>query len=180
MLSSIKDSLFSNLQQYRSIIWLNLAGNKFTKLPLKIQNLNYLKKIWLSDNLFHCDCSMLWMIGWLNNFTTSTGKHVIVDYQDVRCYSGTTVGTPIYKLNEVILGCYPKVLTLWQKTSIGIGSGTGGLIILVLFLIIVRRSRSLQFFIFYRLKIKSILGIKTDKEDENIEDKEYDAFLSYR
>ena len=113
LLSSINNTFLYNLQNNKSIVWLNVARNRLTSIPSKIQELNFLQKIWLSGNPFHCNCLMLWMIGWLNNFTTSTGKHVIVDYQDVRCHSGTAVGTPIYKLNEVILGCYPKGLTIW-------------------------------------------------------------------
>ena len=180
MLPSINDSFLLCLQLKKSITWLNLARNKLTGIPSKIQGLHYLQKIWLSGNPFHCDCSMLWMIGWLNNFTTSTGRHIVVDYQDIRCHSGTAVGIPIYKLNEVLLGCYPKGLTVWQRVLIGIGSGTAGLIIIFLFLIIIKRSRTLQFFIFYKLKIKSIISLNKDLEDENVEYKEYDAFLSYR
>ena len=159
---------------------LDFARNRLTGIPSKIQELHYLEKIWLSGNPFHCDCSILWMIGWLNNFTTSIGKHIVVDYQDLRCHSGTAVGTPIYKLDKVLLGCYPKGLFILQRVIIGIGSATAGLIIIFLLLIIIKRSRTLQFFIFYKLKIKSILSLKKDQEDENVECKEYDAFLSYR
>ena len=180
MLSSIDDSFLFNLQIKQSITWINLARNKLILIPSKIQQLNFLQKIWLSDNPFHCDCSMLWMISYLNNYTTSTGEHIVQDYQQLTCHSGTAIGTPIYKLNEVILGCYPKSLTIWQKVLIGTGSGTAGLIIILLFLITIKRSRTLQFFIFYRLKIKSILNINNDQKAESVEDKEYDAFLSYR
>ena len=180
MLSSINDSFLLNLQIKKTITWLKLARNRLTGMPTKIQELTYLQKIWLSGNPFHCDCSIIWMIGWLNNFTTSVGNHIVVDYQDVICHSGTAVGIPIYKLDKVLLGCYPKGLTKWQKVLIGIGSGTAGSIIIFLFLIIIKRSRTLQFFIFYKLNIKSILSLNKDLEDENVEWKEYDAFLSYR
>ena len=179
-LSYINYSFLFYLQSSKTLTWLNLTSNKLTGMPFKIQKVTYFERIWLSHNPFHCDCSMLWMIGWLNNFTNSRGKHVVVDYQDVRCNSGTAHGMPIYKLNAVLLGCYPKGLILWQKILIGTGSGTAGLIIVLLLILSIKRSRSLQFFIFYRLKIKSILSINNDLEDENIEDKEYDAFLSYR
>ena len=178
MISTVNYSFLINSENSKKITWLNLSRNKLKTLPSKIQNLNYFEKVWLSGNPFHCDCSMLWMISWLDNFTTSNGRHIIVDYKNVRCHSGTAVGTPIYKLNEIVLGCYPKGLTTWQKILIGTGSGTGGLVILILLFLIIKRSRTLQFFIFYRLNIKSILGIQ--KEDENVKDKKYDAFLSYR
>ena len=156
-----------------------MANNRLTKIPSNFQELPFLEKVWLSGNPFHCDCSMTWMIGWLNNFTTSAGEHIVQDYQDLRCHSGAATKMPIYKLNEIILGCYPKGLTIMQKVLIGAGSGTGGLIIIVLLILFIKRSRALQFFI-YRLNIKSMLGIINNQEDENVEDKEYDAFLSYR
>ena len=180
MLSSINDLFLFNLQIKQSITRINLSRNKLILIPAKIQQLHFLEKIWLSGNPFHCDCSMLWMIGFLNNYTTSTGEHIVEDYQHLACHSGAAIGTPIYKLNEVILGCYPKGLTIWQKVLIGTGSGTAGIIIILLFLMIIKRSRTLQFFIFYRLKIKSILNINNDPKAESVEDKEYDAFLSYR
>ena len=82
---------------------------------------------------------MTWMIGWLNNFTTSAGEHVVQDYQDLRCHSGAAMEMPIYKLNEIIWGCYSKGLTIWQKVLIGTGSGTGGLIIIVLLILSIKR-----------------------------------------
>ena len=61
---------------------------------------NQLYQIWLSGNPFHCNCSMTWMVGWLNNFTTSNGEHVIVDYENFTCKSGMVIGKPIHLLNE--------------------------------------------------------------------------------
>ena len=152
ILNSINDSFLFHFQNNISLTWLNLTRNKLTRLPSKMQELNNLEKIWLSGNPFHCDCSMLWMIGWLNNFITPRGYHVVVDYQDVRCHSGAAVRIPIYKLNDVILGCYLKGLTIWQKVGIGAGSGSSGLIIIVLVVFIIKRSRTMQFFIFYKSK----------------------------
>ena len=149
ILSNLNNSFLFKLQTSRSITWLNLAENRLTQIPTNFQELLLLQKIWLSGNPFHCDCSMLWMISWLNNFTTPEGEHIIQDYQDVRCRSGGAVGTPFYKLNEVMLGFYPKGLTILQKVLIGAGSGTGGLIIITLLILFIKRSRSLQFFIFY-------------------------------
>ena len=182
MISFINNLFLLHLQKSSSryITWLNLTKNKLRSIPSKIQELHHLNKLWLSGNPFQCDCSMVWMIGWLNNFTTPKGKNIVVDYQEVPCHSGTAVGTPIYKLNEVILGCYPKGLTIWQKVLIGVGAGTSGLVILILVIFSIKRSRTVQFFIYYRLKIKSILSIERDQDDENIEEKEYDGFLSNR
>ena len=53
----------------------------------KDRHMSKLKQIWLSDNPYHCDCDMIWMTRWLNNFTTTTGEHIIMDYQNVTCHS---------------------------------------------------------------------------------------------
>ena len=101
----------SALLQSQTLKWLNLAFNDITNLPVNVQNLTHLEKIWLSGNPFHCDCEMTWMIGCLNNFTKPSKEHVIVDYQDIKCHSGKMKGKPIYKLNVVKMGCFPSRMT---------------------------------------------------------------------
>ena len=73
--------------------WLDLSDNKFQKIPEKLQILRNLDKLWISGNPIYCDYSMTWMIGWLANFTTSSGDHVVVDYYDVKCHDGMMVGS---------------------------------------------------------------------------------------
>ena len=67
------------------------------------------------------------------------------------------VGTPIYKLDRIDMGCFPPELSLWQKTSIEIRSGICVIITIILMICTIKRSRSVQFFIFYRLKLNYIL-----------------------
>ena len=77
------------------------------------------------------------------------------------------------------MGCYPKGLKVSQKIAIGIGTGIAVVIIGVLLIQTVKSSRNFRFFIFYRLKVNSILYFNKHDED-NVEDKQYDAYLSYR
>ena len=160
----------------RSIKWLNLAGNQITKLNEQIKSLDHLEKIWLAGNPFHCDCSMTWMIQWLNNFTRPSGEHVIVDYHNVRCAGNSMKGELIYKLKEVQMGCYPKLST-GQKAGMGVGVVIGGAIIVCLLVIIFKGSREAKFLIYYYLKLDTV---PKDDTNENVDDIEYDAFLCYR
>ena len=139
-----------------------------------------MQKIWLAENPFHCQCSMTWMIGWLNNFTTTTGEHVIVDFQHVTCHSGLNIGEPVYKLDEVDMGCFPKELTLWQKVGIGVGSGVAGLVIIALSALAIKRSRDIKFFFYYYCKWMICVGVPRDDKDEKLDNLKYDGFLYYR
>ena len=146
-INSISKSFLDSLQRNRNLTWINLAGNKLISVPQKALDLVLLEKVWLSGNPFHCDCSMTWMIGWLNNFTSQYGNHIIIDYKSVKCASGLMVGKAIYKLNEVDMGCFPRKWTIWQKVGVGIGTAVAAIIILVLTVLIIKRSRDIKFFL---------------------------------
>ena len=139
-----------------------------------------MKKIWLSDNQFHCDCDMTWMIECLNNLTTPTKQNIIVDYQEVKCYSGMMVGKPIYKLNEVEMGCFPPKLALWQKLAIGFAAGLAIIIIAGLIYLVIKRSRDIKFFLYYYCKWCACFGVPKDDKNEKLDNMKYDAYISYR
>ena len=179
-IESITEDFIDTVNKNQNLRWLNLANNYLASIPSKMQELTFLQGIWLSGNLFDCHCSMTWMVGWLNNFTTRTGDHVIIDYKDILCYSGLNIGDPIYKLDEVSMGCFPKELTIWQKVGIGIGTGVAGLIIIILSVLIIKRSRDIKFILYYYCKWGSYFGVPKDDKDENLNNIKYDAFLYYR
>ena len=82
-ISSLPDQFLAQINSRKTLKSLNLANNKLITLPKTAKTLVNLQQMWLADNPFYCDCSMVWMIRWLNNFTTSNGQHVIVDFHDV-------------------------------------------------------------------------------------------------
>ena len=110
----ISDSFLFNMSRSKSLKWLDLSNNKFQKIPEKLQILRNLDKLWISGNPIYCDCSMTWMIGWLANFTTSSGDHVVVDYYDVKCHYGMMVGSQVYALDKVSMGCL-RCNFLWKQ-----------------------------------------------------------------
>ena len=176
-ISSIWESFWQQMIEYRNIKRLNLSRNKIVSISQKVKEMFWLENIWLAGNPFHCNCEMTWMIGWINNFTTSSGEHTVVDYQDVKCHSGMMIGTPIYKLKEVEMGCFPNRMTLRQKVGIGMGSGIAILLIITLVTWILKRSREFKFFMYYYLKLDTV---PKDDKDEYVENMEYDAFFCYR
>ena len=138
-------------------------------------NLIHLEKLWLSENPYHYDCSMTWMAKWLNDFKTSAGEYVIMDYQNVTCYSGMMIGKPIHKLNEIDLGCFPSNFTFWRKVGIGSGIGVVLIVILVIIIIISKRTREIKFLMYNRFNLISVLD-----KDENVDGMEYDVYFCYR
>ena len=114
-LGYIVSDKISNLQKLR---WLNISNNKLKILPRKIVTLTELDEVWLSGNPFTCNCDMLWMASWMNNFTIhpDSDVRVVRDYYHVKCEDGHLMKN----LDQVQMGCFPKELTLWQKILIGI------------------------------------------------------------
>ena len=178
-IADICDSFLEEINKSENIRWLNLKSNNLARIPRKIEELKFLDKLWLSENPFRCDCEMTWMIGWVNNFTSS-GDRIIADYKGLKCHSGLTIGQPIYQLNEVEMGCYPAKLTLWQKITIGISSGLGCTIIIWLTSLVIKRSRNIRFFFYYYFKWCACFGVPRDDEHEKLDNMLYDAYLSYR
>ena len=162
-ISSICESLANKL------LYIVKSSNQMTS--------RHLSQIWLSGNPFHCNCEMTWMIGWLNNFTTITGEHIVVDYKHLKCHSGMMVGKKIYQLDKVAMGCFPPKMTLWQKIGIGITAGAAFLIITIMIIWNFKRSREFKFLMYYYLKLDTV---PQDDKDENVDNMEYDAFFCYR
>ena len=180
IVSTISDSFVTKVIQSKNMKWLNLAQNKLTKVPKKMQELKHLERIWLSSNPFHCDCSMTWMIGWLNNFTTQLREHTVVDYQDVKCHSGKMKGFPIFVLDEIRMGCFPSKWTLGQQIGISFAGAVALIIIITLFILVVRKYREIKFFFYHYFKWCKCIGVARGDKNENLDNMEYDAFLYYR
>ncbi len=171
---SICQSFVHSLQNDRHLEVLDLSSNQLQSIPIEIQNLKYIKMIYVAKNPFLCNCDMLWMIGWLANFTSSSGKHIVADYQNVTCATGPMNGKQIYKLNRVEMGCYPERMPSWEIALLVI-SGIFIISTAVILFLLFRWWNEVKFWIY---KNFDILG-KTDKE-ENLNGINWDCLLSYR
>ena len=158
-----------NLQKLRL---LNISHNKLKTLPREIVNLTGLTQVWLSGNPFTCNCDMLWMADWMANFTTDPDSdvRVVQDYYQVKCGDGR----PIHLLDPVQMGCFPKEMALWQKILIGLVSALT-IAFVIAIIAIGKRWNEVKWLMYLHFDILN----KNDGE-ENLENKESDALLSYR
>ncbi len=153
---------------------LELANNELIDLPelvVEIKNVIYT----LSGNRFHCGCDMLWMVDWLGNATTPFGEPVVEDYTEVTCYSGQMIGTAIYKLKAVDMGCYPHELAKWTVITLS-SIGCTIFILLCMLAILIKRWNDFRWLI-YRYFNKFIKKWKTADDLGGVL---FDAYLSYR
>ncbi len=169
---SIDDIIQINESSAKS---LDLTSNRIKKISSDIQHLDKLDSIWLAGNLFHCDCSMTWMITWLNTRRNSSTENLVRDFQDIICRNSKFDGLPIYLLSDVLLGCYPSKWSSGQKVGLAVASAVI-LLVFCLTIISFNNSREVKFLLFYYLKLDTVA--KDDKH-ENLEGKEYDAFLCF-
>ena len=161
----ISDDILDTFQQGK-IEMLDLQNNLLQRLPLNIQNVATLSKIWLSNNPFICDCNMLWMKDWMFN---KSREMIVQDPYEVKCPDGDSID----KLDPVKMGCYPNGLTLLQKFVIGL-SAVVTVAIVIAIIAISRRWNEVKWFVYLHF---NILGKNDGNED--LANKEYDALLSY-
>ncbi len=155
---------------------LNLVNNKLTYIsPHIISTPHHLTELWLGGNPIECDCSMTWMIDFLINSSLPSGDNLVKDYMDVICADSVYYGTPVYMLNPVKMGCYPRNIPMWIiKTAATIGGGV--LLVMALVLFTYHKWARVRWLIY---KYFGIL-IGGDKRIQDMSGIEYDAFLSYR
>ncbi len=152
-----------------------LTNNSIKTLPRSIQKLGGVSEMYLSGNPLVCDCKMIWMIKWLNELNNSTNTNLVRDFREVKCDNDKFKGIPIIYISEVLMGCFPSRWTTGQKVGIGTGIVLFG-IIFIITVLAMRKSREVKFLLFYYLNLNTL-----QKEDlnEEIDTKEYDAFLCY-
>ena len=179
-ISVISNQFLEEMHESKSITKLDLRQNALNTLPQNMQKLYNLREIWLSGNPIHCECSMTWMIGWLNNFTTSTKNDTVVDFKELKCASGLMKGNHIYKLNDVAMGCFPSKWMVWQKITIGVAAAFSFTLVGVLTIYVIKKSRDLNFFFYYYCKWCVCISVPKDDPREDVSKVNYDAYLSYR
>ena len=84
------------------------------------------------------------------------------------------VGTPIYMLDSVKMGCYPSVFQIWKIVVIAACCFLVVLTVLVA-TVIIKRSKEARWLIY-----KNFNKLIKVEKNEDIDGYEFDAFLSYR
>ncbi len=147
----ICDNVLKSLWHSKTMKEISFRKNKLTVLSLKWKTQSSdVERLWLGGNPIACDCDMLWMMNWLQNSTGATGHRLVRDYEDVICASGPQAGTPVYKLNRVKMGCYPKHIPIWIIVT---ASSVGGVVLFaVIGIIFVHRHRRLVRWLIYKIQ----------------------------
>ena len=172
-ITSMCDKFGENLNKI-GLNHIDLSENALTRIPKSFEGLKLVNTLLLSKNQYICDCTMLWMVDWLVNFTTVSGKKIVSDYVNVVCHSGQMVGTPIYLLDSGKMGCYSDKMASWKVAVIAI---VGILLVLTVIVatVIIKRSKEARWLIY-----KNFNKLIRVEEQEDISGYEFDAFVSYR
>ena len=167
-LHTIPENILS--MDFKELKTLDVSNNRFSSIPKKLEQLDTLEEVYISDNPIYCNCDMLWLISWMNKFLPD-GTRIVRDYEKVKC----STGKQIYKLTAVEMGCFPKELTSWQEAILGAGGGII-IIIIVTTIIVAKRWNEVKWFLFFHFNIR-------DKRDDDVNilvGKKWDAMISYR
>ena len=78
------------------------------------------------------------------------------------------LGTPVYKLDKEIMGCFFPV---WAIVTISLGA----IAIIVMIIVITKMWERIKFFMFMHFNI-----LPNDDGPENLDEIEFDAFVTYR
>ncbi len=168
-ITSICDELSQSLITHSTVRNLGLARNNFSEIPSRFNSVsNKLEKIWLGENPIQCKCEMVWLIEWLT-------KGLVQDYEEVICTQGRNIGTPVYKLDAVHMKCYPRNVPIWFVIVCSAVTGCG--LILAALMIGISYYWNIIRWIIYD-KFDKIVGDPYKNED--ITDKVFDVFLTYR
>ena len=73
-ISNIYESTLDVIIKNGKLEILDLSKNNFTEFPKGLKNIRTSQEIYLSHNPIQCNCNMLWMVEWLNNFTAPDGS----------------------------------------------------------------------------------------------------------
>ena len=109
-ITMICDEFWDKILISKQLHHLNLTNNSIRHFSPSLKELVFLRNIYLGENPIECTCYTLWFSDWLINFTTPSGERIIQDYKDVTCFGGEWDGIPVYKLDPIVMECYP-VLT---------------------------------------------------------------------
>ncbi len=173
--TEMPDKFIKEMNNIRTLRSLNFTNNNITRISRKIQNISHVAEIWLAGNPFVCDCSMTWMIPWLNSLTKSNKTKIVRDYKELECGSGRFKGVHIYFLTKVAMGCYPRKMTAGQIA--GVSSGIAFIVLIFcIILIAIWRSREVKFFLFHYLNWNTK---PKDDKNEILDNILYDAYLCY-
>ena len=141
---------------------LTLNSNRLEYIPKSIRHLNA-SRIYISKNPIACDCHSTWLKYWL----LENGDRVL-DFSELWCSSGKAVGKHVIRATDSEFVC-----ELSRGAVIAIVMGVLLFLALIILLLILYWKEEIRLFLYINLKWKPKEYV------EQLQDKQYDAFLSY-
>ena len=166
-ISTVSDDFFpNNTMNLKNI---DLSSNKISTLPKSVMNMQN-TKFHLNNNTLFCGCESVWMKDWLMNSTK-----LVKDWQGIFCISGPQKGMRVIDMNTKYPDCDGRS-TYDKDTVIKFAVGIVSVVVVGIILGVVA--------FWYRGEIKVWLYARYrwhpwDKGDDDIINKDYDAFVSY-
>ena len=151
------------IDQMRSLTTLTLTNNLLEELPESVQQMNSLTFIEISGNFFRCDCDTFWMTGWLIKSIS-----IVQNPRGLICFSGKGRGKRLINLHQEGVGCNEEIIHAL------IGLVVAVVIMAVLVGITYKYRRFIKIWLYTRYGFHP-----WDNVEENSEEKDYDAFVSY-
>ena len=153
----------SGIDKMESLTTLTLTNNLLEELPESVQEMESLKSIDISGNTFRCDCDTFWMTDWLTDSIS-----VVQSPRSLICFSGEGRGKRLIDLHQDVAGCNKNIIHAL------IGLAVTVVITALLIGIIYKYRKHIKIWLYTRFGFHP-----WDKGDENPEEKDYDAFVSY-
>ncbi len=142
---------------------LDLANNLLEALPHSIVEMRHLQSVDISGNTFRCDCDTYWMTGWLIGSLS-----VVKDPEGLLCFSGKGRGKHLIDLKQDDVGCYGSLAGVLIGLSVSV-------VFIFLALGLLYKYRG-----YLKIWMYTRFGFHPwDKVQENPDEKDYDAFVSY-
>ena len=156
----------SQIEELINLTKLYITNNMVEELPKSIKTLEHLELVEISGNPFRCDCDTIWMTEWiLKSFS------IVQNPYSVLCVSGQGRGKRLVDLNQDDLGC-PKDKNELKYALIGL---TTVFVVTIVIIILINRYKG-----YIKIWLYTRFGFHPwDQVEENLEEKDYDAFVSY-
>ncbi len=149
---------------------LDLTSAGLEELPIEFYELELLSKIHLHSNYFRCDCDTFWMRSWLTNHTD-----IVKESQSLLCFSGKGKGKRIAELTQDDVGCYDSLKHKKDQLQTLLLAVSGTCISLFLSIFVLHKYKG-----YIKVWLYAHFNIHPwDKVKENMNEKDYDAFISY-
>lgn len=153
----------TSIAYLKNLSTLKLNNNRMDKVPPLFNRLSGVN-ISISGNPFICNCKERWLLKWVLD-----SRNQITDYRSVYCYFGSRKFKPIYLMTESEFGCID-----WPTVA-AIVLGCILVISIVLGIFFHKFKSEVKLLLYMRLKQR----ILPRQDNVNINDKKYDAFVSY-